>query len=90
MKSIRLSTVLVGAILCLNIGTLTLNAQNIKSVTVIKNTTETKSLQTKKEAMKSNSNKSDDARIDVNTNINTDWRRKNHNHEYQRGKIRTH
>ena len=84
MKTIKLFTLLLGAIIFLSAGSTTLSAQDMK------NTTTAKTPKNNVEAKKSDSEKSVDARLKPKTFNSPDWTRKNDNQDYQRGTIRTH
>lgn len=84
MKSIKSLTLLLGASIFLNLGSTALSAQDMKNAIAVKIP------KAKLEAMKSDSEKSVDARLKPNTFNNLEWTRKNDNQDYQRGKIRTH
>ncbi|WP_324171628.1 hypothetical protein [Sulfurimonas sp.] len=81
---IKLSTILLGTIVFLNIGSTALNAQDMK------NAIAAKVPKAKVESVKSGSKKFMDAREKPKATINADWTRKNYNQDYKRGKIRTH
>lgn len=84
MKTIKLFTLLLGAIIFLSAGSTALSAQDMKNTTTIKTP------KNNVEAKKSDSEKSVDARLKPKTFNNIEWTRKNDNQDYQRGTIRTH
>ena len=84
MKTIKLLTFLLGAILFLNVGSATLNAQDMQ------NSAETKVPKAKTEAIKNDSEKLGDARLIPKAYNNADWTRKSYNQGYEKGKIKTH